>query len=61
VNLVQLGDDVAVSDDSVIVAWVERGSANLDYDGMEARPARGAFYGASPTATGEIVLRLARS
>jgi hypothetical protein len=29
----------------VIVAWVERGAADLAFDGFEARPAADAFYG----------------
>ncbi len=34
----------------VIVAWVERGRADLAFDGFEARPAADAFYGAAPSA-----------
>lgn len=29
----------------VIVAWVEQGRADLDFDGLQARPAADAFYG----------------
>jgi hypothetical protein len=45
------------SDDSVVVAWVERGAPDLDLDALEARPARGAYYGAALEQGGEIVLR----
>ncbi len=31
----------------VIVAWVERGEANLEFDGAEARPDKAALYSAS--------------
>jgi hypothetical protein len=33
----------------VIVAWVERGRPDLDFDGFEARPAADAFYGIATT------------
>ena len=36
----------------VIVAWVEQGRADLDFDGLQARPAADAFYGvATPSAS----------
>jgi hypothetical protein len=36
-------------DDQVLVAWVERGAADLDFDGRRARPMSGAYLGvASP-------------
>lgn len=38
------------ADDSVIVAWLERGAANLEFDGRRARPARGAPIGVAKTA-----------
>jgi hypothetical protein len=47
----------------IIVAWVERGSANLDFDGLEARPDADAFYGVavtdeiSPAATPVVLKR----
>jgi hypothetical protein len=31
----------------VIVAWIEQGEANLEFDGAEARPSASAMYGAS--------------
>ena len=33
----------------VIIAWVERGRADLDFDGFEARPGADAFYGVAAT------------
>jgi hypothetical protein len=45
--------------DSVVVAWVESGSANLEFEGMEARPGHGAYYGAAQRSDGAIVLRVA--
>src|SRR6185436_7969563 len=38
VSFVELNED-ATDSDSVVVAWVENGSANLDFDALEARPA----------------------
>jgi hypothetical protein len=35
----------AGSEAPVIVAWIERGRADLAFDGFEARPAADAFYG----------------
>jgi hypothetical protein len=46
--------------DSVVVAWVEQGVPNLDFDALEARPHDGAYYGVAQHQTGDIVLRLAR-
>jgi len=39
----------AQGDDQVLVAWVERGAADLDFDAHRARPMSGAYLGvASP-------------
>lgn len=35
----------ASQDEPVIVAWVEQGRPDLDFDGFEARPAADGFYG----------------
>jgi hypothetical protein len=64
VSVLQLPDDGvpgAAETDSVVVAWVEAGSANLDYDGLEARPHDGAYYGVAQRSDGAIELHLARS
>lgn len=39
----------SASEAPVIVAWVERGQADLAFDGFEARPAADAFYGVAPS------------
>lgn len=44
------------SSDSIVVAWVERGVADLEFDGMEARPRDGAYYGIAQRGA-DIVLR----
>lgn len=35
----------AVSDDQVLVAWLEPGTADLEFDARRARPGRGAYLG----------------
>lgn len=50
----------AANDGQVLVAWVERGAANLDFDARRARPMRGAYLGVASTrdsdARAQIVL-----
>lgn len=41
---------VATRETPVIVAWVEQGRADLDFDGLQARPAADAFYGVAASA-----------
>ncbi|HVU03347.1 MAG TPA: hypothetical protein VHE30_16420 [Polyangiaceae bacterium] len=60
VSLLQLPAE-GVDSDSIVVAWVERGAPNLDYDALEARPRAGAFYGIARHGDGNVELRLARS
>ena len=45
IDVVEVGEPR--SDSAVIVAWLERGSADLDFDGRRARPARDAYIGAA--------------
>jgi hypothetical protein len=47
--------------DSVVVAWVEHGVPNLDYDALQARPRDGAYYGVAQRSDGEIVLSARRT
>jgi len=42
VDVLGIGDG---DESPVIVAWVESGRPDLDYDGLEARPPADAFYG----------------
>jgi hypothetical protein len=46
--------------DSVVVAWVENGAPDLDYDALQARPHDGTYYGVAQRRDGEIMLRLGR-
>jgi hypothetical protein len=43
IDVVDMGD--RPSDSPVILAWLERGAANLDFDGRRARPGRDAYRG----------------
>lgn len=45
VDVLRVGESVDPS--QVIVAWIERGEANLEFDGAEARPTESALYEAS--------------
>lgn len=42
VDVLRVGEAV---DGQLIVAWIERGEANLEFDGAEARPSADALYG----------------
>jgi len=43
-----LGVSEAGEDASVIVAWVERGKPDLEFDALQARPSEDAYYGVAP-------------
>jgi hypothetical protein len=45
VDVLRVGESVDAS--QVIVAWIEQGEADLEFDGAEARPSESAWYGAS--------------
>jgi hypothetical protein len=56
VSFLQFPSDES-SSESVVIAWVERGAPTLDLDALEARPAKGDYYGTALQSDGEIVLR----
>jgi hypothetical protein len=46
IDLIELGSDqTAGSKSGVVVAWVEPGEANLEFDARRARPTPGSLYG----------------
>lgn len=45
VDVLRVGEELDPS--QVIVAWIEQGEANLEFDGAEARPGAHSLYGAS--------------
>lgn len=47
------------NDAAVVVAWVESGRPDLEYDALEARPAADAYYGVASTITGSEVRTVA--
>jgi len=48
IDLIELGDEDARSERRVI-AWVEPGEANLEFDARRAKPTPGSFYGVAPS------------
>jgi hypothetical protein len=48
IDLIELGEEDARSERRVI-AWVEPGEANLEFDARRARPTPGSFYGVAPS------------
>jgi hypothetical protein len=46
IDLISLGEKIpAASEKGVVVAWVEPGEANLEFDARRARPTADSFYG----------------
>ena len=62
VNVIQV-DAAGMDEDAVVVAWVERGEANLDFDAREARPGANAAYGVGQQrgSVARVVLRQRRA
>jgi hypothetical protein len=48
IDLIELGDEASHSERRVI-AWVEPGEANLEFDARRAKPMPGSFYGVAPS------------
>jgi len=49
VDVLRVGEQLDPS--QVIVAWIEQGEADLEFDGAEARPSAHSIYGASESRT----------
>jgi hypothetical protein len=45
IDVLRVGESLDAS--QVIVAWIEQGEADLEFDGAEARPSESAWYGSS--------------
>ncbi|HTQ45202.1 MAG TPA: hypothetical protein VMI75_20725 [Polyangiaceae bacterium] len=59
VNLVELrGAQAAAKRDPVIVAWIEAGEPNLEFDGLTARPQPGSSYGVASRPAQQDVARI---
>ena len=48
IDLIELGDEASRSERRVI-AWVEPGEANLEFDARRAKPMPGSVYGVAPS------------
>jgi hypothetical protein len=59
VDVLQIDRIKAGEQAPVIVAWIEHGAPDLEFDALRARPGRGAVYGVAQTSAGsaQIVLR----
>jgi len=44
VDIVQLGEEQGLGSE-VVIAWIELGAPDLEFDAMRARPSQDAFYG----------------
>ena len=59
VNLVELrGSQAAAKRGPVIVAWIEAGEPNLEFDGLTARPQPGSSYGVASRPAQQDVARI---
>jgi hypothetical protein len=59
IDLVELGE-TPEEGPGTVVAWVERGEANLEFDGRGARPRAGSIYGIARSSGGRVEIRLNR-
>jgi hypothetical protein len=51
IDLIELGEKEGTNaDQGVVVAWVEPGEANLEFDARRARPTPGSLYGVAESA-----------
>jgi hypothetical protein len=53
-------DDAARGDltKALVLAWVEEGAADLEFDGRRARPQPGSFFGAAPCEANQGSVRI---
>ena len=49
IDLIELGDEEASRSERRVIAWVEPGEANLEFDARRAKPMPGSFYGVAPS------------
>jgi hypothetical protein len=63
VSLVELRQEAARRSDGAVVAWIEAGKPDLEFDGRTARPRPGSMYGRAPRASGSgaVQIRLTRN
>ena len=49
IDLIELGDEEASPSERRVIAWVEPGEADLEFDARRAKPMPGSFYGVAPS------------
>ena len=49
IDLVELGEQGTAGGERSVVAWLEPGEANLEFDARQARPTPGSFFGVAPS------------
>ena len=54
---IELGDEEATSSERRVIAWVEPGEANLEFDARRAKPMPGSFYGVALRQRNERIRR----
>lgn len=59
VGVPELGRE-AGDDDGVMVAWIEPGEPDLEFDGRRARPGRDALWGRASASGADVAIRLDR-
>jgi hypothetical protein len=59
IDLVELAERPE-TDPGVVVAWVEPGDPDLEFDGRGARPQAGSIYGIAPSNAEQVEIRLNR-
>jgi hypothetical protein len=58
VDLVALRDGASSVSQPVVVAWVENGEPDLEFDGRTARPGRGSLVGMARRSTREATTQI---
>lgn len=60
VDLVEVADDIddAKGEGGILVAWVEPGEPDLEYDARRARPSPGSVWGLTPTKRHEATVQI---
>jgi hypothetical protein len=49
IDLIELGDEEASRAERRVIAWVEPGEADLEFDARRAKPTPGSFFGVGPS------------
>jgi len=50
IDLIELGDESTSASERRVIAWVEPGEADLEFDARRAKPMPGSFFGVAPSA-----------